>query len=154
MNFPKEKAVVKDKIEQHKPLIKQLAKFGTSGVATVGADYATFALTYKVLGVSLFIATASSLLAGFLVSFTLNRQWVFNAKSADAEKRAVEQLVLYAVLFAFNTGAAFLFIETAQREWGLNPLLGKPITMAFITAWNFLIYKKFIFRLRQPTQDE
>lgn len=146
--------MIKSKVAQHKPLILQLAKFGMSGAATVGADYATFALTYKALGAPLFVATASSLLAGFLVSFTLNRQWVFNAKSADAEKRAIEQLVLYAVLFVFNTLVAFWFIDMAKREWGLNPLLGKPITMAFITAWNFLIYKKFIFRLRQPEQTK
>lgn len=136
------------------PLAKQLVKFGMSGGATVAADYLTFALTYKVLGFDLFFATALSLLAGFVVSFTLNRQWVFNAKSADAEKRAIEQLVLYAALFVFNTITAFLFLEMAKREWGLNPLLGKPITMVFITAWNFLIYKKFIFRLKQPSVKE
>ena len=136
------------------PLVKQLVKFGLSGGATVAADYATFALTYRVFGFDLFFATALSLLAGFVVSFTLNRQWVFNAKSADAEKRAIEQLVLYATLFVFNTVAAFLFLEFAKHEWGLDPLLGKPITMVFITAWNFLIYKKFIFRLRQPTTNK
>lgn len=144
--------MVKSRIERHKPLVKQLAKFGVSGGATVGADYVTFGVLYT-LHAPLFVATAASLMAGFVVSFTLNRQWVFNAKSADAEKRAVEQLVLYAVLFVFNTFAAFWFIETAQKYWGLNPLLGKPVTMAFITAWNFVIYKKVIFRLK-PTPSE
>ena len=145
--------MVKDKLVRHKPLIVQLAKFGMSGAATVGADYLTFAATYK-LGMPLFWATASSLLAGFVVSFTLNRQWVFNAKSADAEKRAIEQLVMYAALFIFNTFVAFWFIDTVHRDYGISPYLAKPISMAFITAWNFAIYKKVIFKLRQPTQGE
>lgn len=144
--------MVKEKLNQHLPLIAQLAKFGASGAATVGADYLTFAVTYKV-GVPLFWATALSLLAGFVVSFTLNRQWVFNARSKDAEKRAIEQLVLYAALFTFNTFVAFWFIDTVHVQFGVDPLLAKPISMIFITAWNFVIYKKFIFKLRQPASD-
>ena len=141
--------MIKSKYHRHKPFIKQLARFGATGGATVSADYLTFGLTYA-LGVPLFWATAMSLLAGFVVSFTLNRQWVFNARSTEAEKRAIEQLVLYGALFTFNTFVAFWFIDTMQVRYGVSPYLAKPVSMLFITTWNFVVYKKVIFRLK-PT---
>jgi putative flippase GtrA len=134
-------------------IVRQLAKFGASGGLTVAADYSTFALLHTI-GAPLLLATVLSLLAGFVVSFTLNRQWVFNAGAGKGQKGVRKQLVLYAALFIVNTATAYLMIDFLQRS-GLSAYIAKIISMIFITAWNFFIYKKIIFRpkLETPEQD-
>ena len=132
--------------------ILQLVRFFTSGAATVTADYGTFALLHT-LGAPLIVATSASLLAGFIVSFTLNRQWVFNAGSKNAQKRATLQLVLYATLFVANTAIAYFFIDYMQTL-GMHPLIAKLLSIVMITTWNYLIYKKVIFRLKDPDPQQ
>lgn len=130
----------------------QLIRFFTSGAATVTADYGTFAILHT-LNVPLIVATSASLLAGFVVSFTLNRQWVFNAGSKSGQKRATLQLVLYATLFVANTAIAYFFIDYMQ-SLGMHALIAKLLSIVMITTWNYLIYKKVIFRLKDPEPDQ
>lgn len=128
-------------------ILRQLAKYFITGGSTVAADYGTFALLYSVVSAPLFVATTGSLVAGLTVSFTLNRIWVFGARKERAHKAAPIQMALYITLFLFNTGFTYLFIKLLTDN-GLNAYAAKFLSILIIMVWNFVIYKKIIFRLR------
>lgn len=126
---------------------KQLMKFGFAGIATVSSDYITFLLCNSVFLFPLYVSTVASLAAGFIVSFTLNRGWVFGAKSGRAQKAIRAQIMWYSGLFIFN--AIFSFIAISYLEtFGVNANIGKLIALAFVVSWNFVIYKLVIFKLK------
>lgn len=126
----------------------QLVRFFVGGLATIAADYGTFHVLFAV-GAPLFVATTASLLAGFVVSFTLNKLWVFGATKERGQKNTTLQLVLYTALFLFNIGFAYLFIQQLQLL-GVSAYLGKLLSIVLIVAWNFVIYKKIIFARALP----
>lgn len=127
-------------------VIRQLVKYGVTGASAVLTDYGTFALLFGLLKTPLFVATTCSLLAGFVVSFLLNRIWVFEAHKDTAHKSARMQVVLYVLLLSFNTGFTYIFVK-GLTEVGLNAYLGKLASIGVIMVWNYIIYKKIIFRL-------
>lgn len=134
-----------------KNIFGQMVRFGASGGATVLADYLSFSLLYAA-GAPLFVATLASLLAGFVVSFTLNRQWVFHADATHAQKKMTMQLLLYALLLTINIVITYFFIRYMQNM-GVDPYLAKIFSIGLIMSWNFVLYKKVIFRLRQPARQ-
>jgi putative flippase GtrA len=126
--------------------IHLLIKYGATGLSAVITDYGTFAFLYGVAKVPLIVATISSLSAGFIVSFILNRMWVFEAHKGNAHNSARLQIALYMVLFAFNTAFTYLFIRYTGKL-GFNPYLAKLCSIGIIMLWNFVVYKKIIFRV-------
>ncbi len=127
-------------------IIRQLIKYGVSGGATVGTDYGTFTLLYA-LKAPLIVATIASLLAGFVVSFTLNRLWVFGAKKEKAHKSVRLQITLYLSLLAVNTAFTYVFILHVTRWTDVSAYVAKLMAIALIMVWNYFAYKKVIFRL-------
>jgi putative flippase GtrA len=132
--------------------VKQLMRYGASGVSAVITDYGSFALLYGVIKTPLIVATITSLLAGFVVSFLLNRLWVFGAHKQAAHKKAPLQFALYSILFGLNTAFTYLFIYYSGAWFGLSAYVGKLCCIGLIMIWNFVVYKKIIFRVA-PTDD-
>lgn len=128
-------------------VIKQLVRYGATGLSAVVADYGSFALLYGLLKAPLIVVTVLSLLAGFVVSFVLNRLWVFGAHKQKAHKKAGMQLALYSILFGFNTGFTYVFIYYTGQRFGLSAYLAKFCCIVLIMLWNFVVYKKIIFRV-------
>lgn len=125
---------------------KQLARFLSGGLVSVAIDYLGFALLVK-LGAHLFVAATVSYVVGFAVSFTLNKVWVFGAVKGAQHHKTHLQATLYFALFLFNITFTNLFIYFAHQQ-GLSPYIGKACTILLITCWNFVLYKKVIFRLK------
>jgi putative flippase GtrA len=131
-------------------MVHQLVKYGVTGVSAVATDYGTFSALYGLAKAPLFVATTCSLFAGFIVSFLLNRAWVFDARKGRAHKRVELQVVLYVLLLAFNTGFTYLFIAWL-RHAGVSAYVGKLFSIGIVMVWNYVAYKKVIFRV---THDE
>lgn len=126
--------------------IKQLVKFLLGGALTFATDYLTF--TALILAdTPLFITSTASFLAGFAVSFTVNKLWVFGANKKTQHKKTQLQVALYVALLAFNIAFTYYFI-LLMSELGLSVFVGKLLTILMVTAWNFVLYKKVIFKLK------
>jgi putative flippase GtrA len=125
----------------------QLIKFGFAGIITVSSDYITFLLCNNVFLFPLYVSIVASLAAGFVVSFILNRGWVFDAKSGRAQKAIRVQLFWYGSLFVFNAIFSFAAISYLEKL-GIHANIGKLIALAFVVSWNFIIYKLVIFKLK------
>lgn len=124
----------------------RFSKYFLVGGAAFVSDYSIFLLLIYVAGWSIFIANASGLLLGFMVSFFGNRTLVFGSK--NAHHSLAKQILLYGVLLAVNTLLSYLIIQGAS-SLGLSLQWAKLIAMIFIVAWNFVIYGRVIFKQSQ-----
>jgi len=118
-------------------------KYVLSGLSSLLADYATFVTLRNVFNLHLSLAVFSGMLVGLVLGFVLNKMWTFQS-NAHAHK-TTKQIVIFALLFAFNATFTYLFV-LALRNVEIPETAGKLLAMVFITLWNFFIYKKFIFR--------
>jgi putative flippase GtrA len=124
-------------------------KFLAAGALTVIADYSAFFVSYGVMHVDLAVATVASFLAGLVVSFGLNKLWVFES-GGNSLSRSVRQLLSYGVLLLFNIAFTYYFIAGLQDLYGLDPRISKPLAILITTAWNYVIYGRVIFRKGHP----
>jgi len=77
----------------------------------------------------------------FAFNFMLNRIWSFRSKV-----NLKRQILKYAMLFFFNLLASSAVLFLLSDAGGLDPLISKIIVMCAIVPWNFIMYKKVIYR--------
>jgi len=111
------------------------------GLSAFGTDYLVLLFCYYVLNLPLKVATSAGFITGFLISFSVNRQWVFGGKH---RKHLARQAVEYITLLIFNYlftvfGVSFL------NDHGIKPTIGKLIVMALIMCWNYALFRWVIF---------
>jgi putative flippase GtrA len=121
---------------------QSLIKYLITGVSAFAVDYVTLTVFYYFVSVNLSLATTLGFVAGFIVSFISNRNWVFGANGS--ERKASKQLVKYSILIVFN----YLFTVVSLnmlKGIGVEPFIGKIMIMGLITIWNYLLFKCVIF---------
>lgn len=118
------------------------------GLLTVGVDYGMFLVTFTFLHFPIFIANALGLVSGFIVSFTGNRILVFKATKQNTHHSLFKQILLYIVLLSINTVLSYGIIQLLNKL-GIPPVIGKGVAIVAIAIWNFVIYKKIIFKKRE-----
>lgn len=122
----------------------RLARFLVSGGSAAAAEYAAFiALQWLLSEDRLFINQSLSFACGFVVSFLLNRTWVFRSSGAVSG-----ELVKYGVIAGFNLLAGNLAIGLLVGPLQLNQYVAKLLVMVLIASWNYLIFSKLVFRQR------
>jgi len=89
------------------------------------------------------VIQAVSFLAGFVVSFTLNKTWVFSSKNSG---RTYHELWKYAVLATANLVISGLFIWLLVDVYDQSAYISKLVVMVVIAAWNYFIFQKIIFK--------
>jgi len=120
----------------------RLFKYLFGGGITFGTEYITFYFLYVVLLWPLFVANSVSFGIGIMTSFTINRYWAFKS---DTHKRAgSHQFIIYCCLALINLGIVNLALGGLQYL-GLDPRIGKIVVMLAVPAWNYFIFKKYIF---------
>lgn len=111
------------------------------GLSAFGADYVVLLFCYYALGLPLKLATSAGFVTGFLISFSVNRQWVFGGRH---RKRLARQAAEYISLLIFNYlftvfGVSFL------NNHGIRPFIGKLLIMGIIMCWNYALFRWVIF---------
>jgi len=119
---------------------KRVAKFLTSGVSAALVEYAVFLLLVGTIAKDqVVVAQTVSFLAGLIVSFSLNRRWVFSP-----QRKASRTFVEYFALATIN------LVITNILLLGLHHFLplaiAKIIIMGCVAFWNYFIFRKVIFR--------
>jgi putative flippase GtrA len=71
----------------------------------------------------------------------MNRFWSFKSKTSIKG-----QLVAYTLLFAFNLLASSAIIYILTDFLGFIPLISKLFAMGAVVSWNFILYKKVIYK--------
>lgn len=124
---------------------KALLRYLLIGVTAVISDNCVFVITYKLWNGSLLLATVLALATGFSVSFLGNKLWVFASNQHVSAHPPITQLMFYTLLFIFNVTFTFYFINVMETI-SINAIISKILTTILITAWNYILYKKVIFK--------
>ena len=129
---PDEAAPTESKRESLKALISQIVRYAFVGGASAAFELVVFQVLYALAGMGIAPSNIIALVASTAVNFTMNRSLAFKSS-------------LYLVLFAFNTTFSTLAI-TWLVSLGLHSAVAKLMTMVCIVMWNFVLYRKVIFK--------
>ncbi len=129
-----------------RPFVKYLIVGGTAFVVELGS----FELLYYAAGWRLLVANAASFILGLLTSFGLNRLWTFS--HGVYKKGMHHQFGYYFILAGLNL-LATLGIVGALTRLGLWPGASKLLAMGITSLWNFVLFKRFIFRHQPSVED-
>jgi putative flippase GtrA len=119
-----------------------LVKFLVVGVASFAIDLGLLALLHEVGGVGLWIATPIAFLASLVFNFFVQRKFTFQSGA-----RAHVSLLKYGILVVFNLVAIDVIVNLFAAS-GMSYAVGKVVATVVTTAWNFLLYKYWIFKPR------
>lgn len=151
--------------EQNKGRIKQAGKFGVVGVANTFLDFFIFNVCSKFLQLALLPSNTISTTIAMTFSFMANRKVVFK----EGDRSAVHQAVIFFAVTAFGlyvlqNGIIHLLAITwpgpliavvkVVRQLGLTMFSdafyvnngAKAVGTVASLAWNFIMYKKVVFR--------
>lgn len=92
--------------------------------------------TYRYL-----FANAIAYIVAFWVNFLLNRFWSFKSKV-----NIFKQLRQYSALFIFNLIVTSALLYFLSDKIGIMPKISKVLVMGMVVCWNFILYKKVIYK--------
>ena len=115
------------------------------GIASVAVDYSTFIFTYYMIHTPITVAVPAGLTAGLVASFLLNRVYTFQDQVSVGFRNILKQGGLYLVLFAINN-AFTIYVIKFLLAVGVSAALGKIFATVVITLWNYLLYKRVVFK--------
>ncbi len=133
-----------------KETVGQFLRYLVVGFTSFGVEYTLFILFRNWLSVPELVVNIGVYTVIFWLNFLMNRLFAFRSKS-DFWK----QILSYGFLFAFNLVVGNIFLFSAIRHllvlWtgdGSWPVLYLPkiLIMFFIVSWNFILYKKVIYK--------
>lgn len=127
------------KIIENKNNIIQFSKYIIIGGTCALCELLLFTI-FEIIGLGIFVSNICSVVIATVINYSLNKFWAFESK-----ERSIKSLVLYLCLFAFNITFSSEFIMFLSNT-GINSIVAKLISMILITCWNFVLYKKVIFK--------
>ncbi len=120
----------------------RIFRFLVSGGSAAAVEYVAFIALQWSLGPNwLYVNQSLSFAMGFVVSFSLNRTWVFQSSNSLST-----ELIKYGLIAVCNLAAGNVVIGVLAGPLGLNEYLSKFVVMALIASWNYLIFSKLVFR--------
>ena len=122
-----------------RPFVRFLAIGGLSFIV----DLAILRVLYYA-DVPLTVATTVGWLVGFIVTFSLNRFFVFTATTSLATSG------LRYVVLALGNFVATIGLVTGLVHLGLAVELAKTLTVALLAIANFFAYRSWVFRHATP----
>lgn len=141
---------LKDKLLKHKffsefftpSSLKQFKRYLITGFTSFGIEYTMYYLLHRILLLDYLTANVIVYVVIFWINFLLNKFWSFKSQT-----NFIRQLKLYLVLFIFNLVVANVFIMYLLTDiLGIDSMLTKVMVMGFVVSWNFILYKKVIYK--------
>lgn len=125
----------------------QISKYILTGILAFMAEYGSFLLLAYVFSVKLLaISQTLSFCLGLLVSFLGSRQFTFREADRSYKMSKQIQLAGYATLAIVNLLVSNLMIYSLVHQFMAPSWIAKVITMGAVALWNFIIFKKLIFK--------
>ena len=118
----------------------QFLRYFIVGCSAVLLDMATLYWLKTIIGLSAVWSIVINQLAMCSYVFLLNKYWVFTSSGAFAR-----QAVRYFSLAAANYLIAIIWMWIFNEQLGFNYLLVRLVNIALSTAWNFLLYRFFVY---------
>ena len=117
----------------------KVVRFLISGGSAAAVEYVAFvALT---LATPILVANSISFACGFVVSFILNKKWVF-ASVGNSKIQLTRYFILALVNLAISTALIWILVDVAH----VYDLIAKIAVMLVIACWNYVIFSRVIFK--------
>ena len=123
-------------------LIRQVFKYGTVGILSLGVDVGVFTLA-RHLQVELFFANTLARLSGALTAYSGNYLWTFS--KPQLVKKWLKTSWKYTLLWAFTTTVSTLLINTLM-EYSTNETVAKICVELLMPVMNFVIARYWVYR--------
>jgi len=123
--------------------MNQLARFLVVGLSAVGTDFLTYMAMVNIGGLPTTPSKIVSFVAGAVISFILNRSFVFRADASPASRQAAEFAFLYATTLGLNAG-----VNAFSLDLGCAKSFAWLIATGASTVANFAGMKWIVFRSR------
>lgn len=117
----------------------RIVKFLLTGGSAATAEYLLFIVLIN-FNLHIVASNSISFLSGFIISFILNKMWVFQSRGSGNT-----QLLMYSLLAGFNLLMGNLIISFLVNSVEMNEMISKFIVMAVIASWNYWIFSRYIF---------
>ncbi|NTW40892.1 MAG: GtrA family protein [Cellulomonadaceae bacterium] len=133
-----------------------VARFASVGVVNTLVDLGLYVLL-RTLGVPLLLANTVSTSAGMAVSFLGNRRFVFGA--TDNRRREITLFVIVCGLGIWVVQPAVIagvtrLAELAGLDGGfLVDTAAKVVAILVAAVWNFVLYRRVVFRGGRPPRE-
>jgi putative flippase GtrA len=128
----------------------QFVRYIIVGVVSFSIEYTLFIVLRNIMAVNEITVNIIVYTVIFWLNFLLNKFYSFQSRT-----NFKRQLLLYGVLFLFNllVGNVLLFsairhalvLVSGEGSWPVL-YLPKILIMFFIITWNFILYKKVIYK--------
>lgn len=120
-----------------------MIKYFIVGVASFLTDYLIFIFAHYFIKMPIFASGLLSFSLAFILSFIFQKNWTFKA---DVQiNKTYLQLAQYLAVALFNMFIA-AYGTLLISNLGVPPFLARPVVFGIIMVWNYLIYKKIIFK--------
>ena len=123
--------------------VTRIIRYLITGAITVITLLTVLYLLRDVLGVWYLLSSVIAFLVTWIVSFVLQKFWVFNSKGLIEVKAQMGKYVVLSVFnLSANTALMYLFVEKLL----LNHLIAQTIIAGLIACWGFFMYLKVVFK--------
>lgn len=119
----------------------QAIRYVVTGLCSAAFEFALLFVFKDLAGLSVIVSNSAALSIVFWFNFLMNRYWSFKSKI-----KLSKQLAMYLVLFIFNLGASDLIMYLLVDRLSMQYLLAKVFAIGAVVCWNFVIYKKVIYK--------
>jgi putative flippase GtrA len=132
---------IKSRKVKTKKNLRQFLRYLIVGGCSFLLEYGLFFVLLQEYKVHYLIANSIVYSSVSFINFIANRALTF--RSQENFKR---QLTLYISLILFNFFASNLVLYILSGVLQIKPLLAKIVVMGMVVCWNFVLYKKVIYR--------
>lgn len=119
-----------------------LIRYLLAGGLSFAIELAVLFSLKSILSLSAEAATAIAFWVGFLAAFVLQKFFAF--KDYEKTVKSISaQMVSYVILVVFNYLVTIFIVSSFDDDM---VLVSRTLAIILTTLWNFLIYKKLIFK--------
>lgn len=129
------------KSSQPRRNVRQFVRYLLVGGGSVLLEYGSFYVLLQIYHVNYLIANSIVFCAVSAINFIINRIWTFRSTGPVGRQIAVNLVLL---LFNFIGSNLILYILSGTLH--IPPLWAKIVVTAMVVLWNFVLYKKVIYR--------
>lgn len=126
----------------------QFVRYFVIGIGAVILDVGSLYLLKQYLHVLPFVAVIINGVFILNYVFFLNKYWAFKSTGITHK-----QVVRFLILSGINYGIAVGWMYVFNHQLGFNYLLVRLANIALSVAWNFLLYRYWVYKQDKPLDE-
>jgi len=121
-------------------LFKQGLRYVIVGFSSFALEFLLFVVLHELIAINVVVSNVIAITGASIYNFIMSRSWTFKSTSS-----LLRSITLYILLFIWNqifSSWTILFLIGMD----FSAMIAKIITMAIIVCWNFVLYRKVVFK--------